>query len=52
MEGKVKVTDFGIARAASSNTINGNAMGSVLTFHRNRQEESTLTKKAIFILLE
>ena len=29
MDGKVKVTDFGIARAASSNTINGNAMGSV-----------------------
>ena len=28
-EGKVKVTDFGIARAASANTINGNAMGSV-----------------------
>ncbi len=28
-EGKVKVTDFGIARAASSNTINGTAMGSV-----------------------
>lgn len=28
-EEKVKVTDFGIARAASSNTINGNAMGSV-----------------------
>lgn len=28
-EGKVKVTDFGIARAASSNTVNGNAMGSV-----------------------
>lgn len=28
-EGKVKVTDFGIARAASSHTINGNAMGSV-----------------------
>lgn len=28
-EGKVKVTDFGIARAASSNTINGGAMGSV-----------------------
>ena len=23
-----------------------------ITFHRNRQEESTLTKKAIFILLE
>lgn len=28
-EGKVKVTDFGIARAASANTINGGAMGSV-----------------------
>ena len=29
MDGKVKVTDFGIARAASSNTINSNVMGSV-----------------------
>lgn len=28
-EGKVKVTDFGIAKAASSNTISSNAMGSV-----------------------
>lgn len=28
-EGKVKVTDFGIARAASANTVNANAMGSV-----------------------
>lgn len=28
-EGKVKVTDFGIARAASSNTISSTAMGSV-----------------------
>ena len=28
-EGKVKVTDFGIARAVSANTINSNAMGSV-----------------------
>ena len=28
-EGKVKVTDFGIARAASSNTITSNVMGSV-----------------------
>lgn len=28
-EGKVKVTDFGIARAASTNTINSSAMGSV-----------------------
>ena len=28
-DGKVKVTDFGIARAVSSNTISANAMGSV-----------------------
>jgi len=28
-EGKVKVTDFGIARAATTNTINSSAMGSV-----------------------
>ena len=28
-EGKVKVTDFGIARAADANTISGSAMGSV-----------------------
>lgn len=28
-EGKVKVTDFGIAKAASSNTVTSNAMGSV-----------------------
>lgn len=28
-EGKVKVTDFGIARAASTNTINSDVMGSV-----------------------
>ena len=28
-DGKVKVTDFGIARAASTNTISSNAMGSV-----------------------
>lgn len=28
-EGKVKVTDFGIARAASANTINSDVMGSV-----------------------
>ncbi len=29
MDGKAKVTDFGIARAASSNTINSSVMGSV-----------------------
>lgn len=31
-EGKVKVTDFGIAKATSSNTITSNAMGSVHYF--------------------
>ena len=31
-EGKVKVTDFGIAKAASSNTINSDAVGSVYYF--------------------
>ena len=29
MDGKVKVTDFGIARAATSNTISTEEMGSV-----------------------
>ena len=29
MDGKAKIADFGIARAANSNTINSNAMGSV-----------------------
>ena len=29
VEGKVKVTDFGIARAATSDTITSNVMGSV-----------------------
>ena len=29
LEGKVKVTDFGIAKAATSNTITSNVMGSV-----------------------
>ena len=28
-DGKVKVTDFGIAKAVTSNTISSNAMGSV-----------------------
>ena len=28
-DGKVKVTDFGIAKAATSNSINSSAMGSV-----------------------
>lgn len=36
-DGKVKVADFGIARAASSNTINSNVMGSV---HYSSPEQS------------
>lgn len=36
-DGKVKVTDFGIARAASANTINSNVMGSV---HYSSPEQS------------
>ena len=36
-DGKVKVTDFGIARAASSNTINSSVMGSV---HYSSQEQA------------
>ena len=47
-EGKVKVTDFGIARAATSNTINSNAMGSV-TVHRNRSEADTVMRRVIYI---
>ena len=36
-DGKVKVTDFGIARAATTNTINSNVMGSV---HYSSPEQS------------
>ena len=37
MDGKAKIADFGIARAASSNTINSSAMGSV---HYSSPEQS------------
>lgn len=37
LDGKAKVADFGIARAASSNTINSNVMGSV---HYSSPEQS------------
>lgn len=47
-EGKVKVTDFGIARAASSNTISSNAMGSVHYTSPSRQGAATATPRAIF----
>ena len=42
-DGKVKVTDFGIARVASSNTISTNAMGICsLRVHRNRYAGATV----------
>mgnify|MGYP002225122291 CR=1 FL=1 len=37
-DGKVKVTDFGIAKAITSNTVSTNAMGSVHYTSRSRQE--------------
>ena len=47
-DGKVKVTDFGIAKATTSNTISSNAMGSVILL-RNRQEADSVMQKVIFI---
>ncbi len=46
-EGKVKVTDFGIARASSAQTINSNAMGSV---HYISPEQAIVMNGAICIL--
>lgn len=48
-EGKVKVTDFGIAKAASSNTITSNVMGSVHYTSPEQAREDFRTKKATFI---
>lgn len=48
-EGKVKVTDFGIAKAASANTINGNAMGSVHYISPEQARESYVEREVIFI---
>ena len=45
--GTLKVTDFGIARAASSSTTTTNAMGSV--HYRSRQEAATVMREVIFI---
>ena len=49
--GGIKVTDFGIARAASSNTMTANAMGSVHYILRSRQEAASVMREAIYILL-
>ncbi|MFR7572754.1 MAG: protein kinase domain-containing protein [Blautia faecis] len=52
-DGKVKVTDFGIARAASSNTISSNVMGSVHYSSPGAGDEAdTAMRRAISILLE
>ncbi len=52
--GTIKVTDFGIARAATGDdTISSSAMGVLCaTFRRSRQGAATQTKEAIFILWE
>lgn len=49
--GGIKVTDFGIARAASSNTMTANAMGSVHYISQSRQEAASVMKEVIFIRL-
>ena len=48
-EGKVKVTDFGIAKAASSNTINSDAVGSVYYFSPDRRAAVIPMSAVIFI---
>ena len=51
-EGKVKVTDFGIARAASTNTINSRCDGiRALFFSGAGKQRISWTARAIFILL-
>ena len=50
-EGKVKVTDFGIAKAASTNTISSDVMGSVHYVSPSRPEMVLLTQEATFIRL-
>ena len=49
-EGKVKVTDFGIARAASSNTISSDVMGSVHYSSPEQARTDLWTARVIFIL--
>lgn len=51
--GTIKVTDFGIARAATGDdTISSSAMGSVRYLSPEQARAATQTKEAIFILWE
>ena len=50
-DGKVKVADFGIARAVSSQTMNATAVGSVHYISPEQAREATATSAAIFIPL-
>lgn len=50
-DGKVKVADFGIARAVSSQTMNVRPWVLSTIFRRNRPGEATATSAAIFIPL-
>jgi len=45
-EGKVKVTDFGIARAVSANTVSSNAMGSVHYISPEQAKGSFIDEKS------
>ena len=47
-DGKVKVTDFGIAKATSSNTISSDVMGQYTMHLRSRQETASSMAEVIF----
>ena len=51
-DGKVKVTDFGIAKASNSNTITSNAMGSVHYLSPEQARAAIVMRKVISTLLE
>ena len=51
-EGKVKVTDFGIAKVASTATINTQLLwGLYIIYHQNRQEAAIRMREVIYIHL-